>query len=176
ALTATLEISRRMRVAQRVLAKNASGSSYAGQRAAAWALTVLTEQPDVLPAESPSDLTGAGLHDWWRTRAAPLCREDTRPFRDRAGQLTSGQGDQTPFTAFSLELDLAEAALAESAVPAWGRADPAELAGSGQVTGEQLIRLVLRMQALGHPHYKVPRDDPSAAVSAWWVTGSAPAV
>ena len=176
ALTATLEISRRMRVAQRVLAKNSSGSAYADQRAAAWALTVLTEQPDALSAECPNDLTGAGLHDWWRTRPAPLCREDTRSFRDRAGQLTSGQGDQTPFTTLSLELDLAEAALAESAVPAWVHADPAELAGSGQVTGEQLIRLVLRMQALGHPGYKVPDDDPSAAVSAWWVTGSAPAV
>jgi hypothetical protein len=176
ALTATLEISRRIRVAQRVLAKNSSGSADADQRAAAWALAVLTEQPGVLPAECPSDLTGAGLHDWWRTRPAPLSQEDTRPFRDRAGLLTSGQGDQTPFTTLSLGLDLAEAALAESAVPAWVHADPAELAGSGQVTGEQLIRLVLRMQALGHPGYKVSDDDPSAGVSAWWVTGSAPAV
>jgi hypothetical protein len=176
ALTATLEISRRMRIAQRVLAKNSSGSAYADQRAAAWALAALTEQPGALPADCPGDLTGAGPHDWWRTRPAPLSREDTRPFRDRAGQLISGRGDQTPFTTLSLELDLAEAARAESAEPAWGHVDPAELAASGQVTGEQLIRLVLRMQALGHPGYQVPDDDPSAAVSAWWVTGSAPAV
>ena len=175
ALTATLEISRRMRTAQPVLAKNSSGSAYADQRAAAWALTALTEQPDARPAECPSGLTAAGLHDWWRTRPGQPSRDDIVLFRFRAHTLLSGRADQAPFGTLSLELDRAEADLADSAVPDWPAARLGDLAAGGQVTGEQLTRLVLRMQALGHPDFTIRGDDPSAAAAVWRDMAPAPA-
>src|SRR5262249_46910851 len=138
ALTATLEISRRMRIAQPVLAKNSSGSADASQRAAAWALTALTEQPGAQTTEPLSDIAATFLHDWWRSRPTlpDPDSEDAQLFRDRARQLAAARGDQTPFGAISLRLDLAEASIAEPAKQSWWSVDPDELARSGQATAE----------------------------------------
>jgi hypothetical protein len=178
ALIATLEISRRMRIAQPVLAKNSAKSADAGQRAAAWALAALTEQPGSHAAEPASEIPDACLHDWWRSRTAVPGpgSEDARDFRGRAGQLASARAGQTPFCAVSLGLDLAEADIAEAKTPAWPPIDLAGLPGSGQVTAEQFVRLALRLPALGYPGFRFPgagRSDADLAGQAeGWTEGT----
>ncbi len=164
ALIATLEISRRMRIAQPVLAKDSAVSADAGQQAAAWALAVLTEPPGAQAAEPASNIPDACLHDWWRTRPAPPGpgSEDARLFRHRAEQLVAHRGDLTPFAAFSLGLDLAEADIAAATAPDWQAIDPARFSANGQVTGEQVLRVRLRAQALGHPGFRSPGAGSSA--------------
>jgi hypothetical protein len=163
ALIATLEISRRMRIAQPVLAKNSAKSADSGEQAAAWALAALTEQPDVRAAPPVGELPDACLHDWWRSRPTPPQpgSEDARLFRRRAGQLASSRGSLTPFGAVSLGLDLAEAEIAGAKPPAWLPIDIDGLERSAQCTAEQLVRVTLRMLALGHPGS--PGADGSAA-------------
>src|SRR5260370_19879959 len=99
ALIAALEISRRMRVAQPVLAKNSGKSASGGQRAAAWALTALTEQPGAHAVQPVSELPDACLHDWWRSR--PVLpdpdSEDARLFESRARQLAANRGSKASF-------------------------------------------------------------------------------
>ena len=153
ALTATLEISRRMRITQPVLAKNSATSADAGQQAAAWALTALTESPGAHAAEPVSEITDACLHDWFRTRPVRLGSnsDDARLFRRRAEQVVAHQADLTPFAAFSLGLDLAEADIAAATTPDWQAIDPARFSANGQVSAEQVVRARLRTQALDHP-------------------------
>jgi len=153
ALLGTLEISRRMRIAQPVLAKNSGKSADPDQRAAAWALAALTEPPGVRATPPVAELPDACLHDWWRSRPATPDPdgEDARLFRQRARQLAPVRGNRAPFGAISLALDLAEAEIAKSAEPQWPDIDLDELAQSGQITAEQLFRVTLRMLALGHP-------------------------
>ena len=165
ALIATLEISRRMRIAQPVLAKNSAMSADADQQAAAWALAALTESPGAQAAEPASEIPNACLHDWWRTRPVPLVAnsEDARLFRRRAEQVIAHRGDLTPFAAFSLGLDLAEADIAAATAPDWKAIDPARFPATGQVTAEQVVRVRLRAQALGHPSFRSPGAGSSAS-------------
>ena len=153
-MAATLEISRRMRITQPVLAKDSAGSADAGQQAAAWALTALTESPGAHAAEPASEIPDPCLHDWWRTRPVPFGSnsDDARLFRRRAEQIVAHRGDLTPFAAISLGLDLAEADIAAARTPDWQAADYARsAAATAQVTAEQVVRARLRAQALGHP-------------------------
>ena len=178
ALTATLEISRGMRIAQPVLAKNSSRSADASQRAAAWALTALTEQPGVQAAEPVGEIPDALLHDWWRSRPAlpDPDSEDAQLFRDRAGQLVSARGGQPSFGAVSLGLDLVEADIAGATHPAWPAIDLAWLSESGQVTAEQLCRVLLRLQALEYPGKEFSVADASTAIAVWQARGWTPGV
>jgi len=178
ALTATLEISRSMRIAQPVMAKNSSGSADAGQRAAAWALAALTEQPGVQAAEPAGEIPDALLHDWWRSRPAVPDPDsaEARLFRGRAGRLASARGGQAPFGAVSLGLDLAEADIAEGADPAWPAMDLARLSGGGQVTAEQFVRVLLRLHALGYRGDGLPAADASTAAATWRARRWAPGV
>jgi hypothetical protein len=179
ALIGTLEVSRRMRIAQPVLAKNSGTSPDAAQQAAAWALTALTEQPGVRAAEPVSDIPDERLHDWWRTRPAPADpkSEEARLFRRRATQLAASRVSLTPFGVVSLGLDLAEQRIVEATSPTWLPVDLAGLEQSGQCTAEQLIRVTLRMLALGHPASGVAHPPPPGADSSadpwarqadWW--------
>jgi hypothetical protein len=165
ALISTLEISRRMRIAQPVLAKNSGMSPDAAQQAAAWALSALTEQPGVRAAEPVSDIPDERLHDWWRSRPAPADpkSEEAQLFRRRATQLAASRVGLTPFGAVSLGLDLAEQRIAEATSPTWLPVDLAGLEQSGQCTAEQLIRVTLRMLALGHPAFGVAHPAPPGA-------------
>ena len=151
AVIATLEIYRRMRIAQPVLAKNSSRSADAAQQAEAWALTALTEPRDAGAAEPVSEIPDDRLHDWWRSRPvlADPDSDDARLSRQRATQLASSS--PTRFEAISLGLDLAERDIAEATPPAWLPVSLAGLEQSGPGTAEQLVRLTLRMLALGHP-------------------------
>ena len=162
ALIATLELSRRMRIPQPVLAKNSADSADADLQAAAWALTALTESPGAHAAKPVSQVPDACLHDWWRTRPVPPGRdsEDAREFRRRARQVVAHRGDLSPFAAFSLGLDLAEADVAAATAPDWKAIDPRRFSANGQVTAEQVVRVRLRAQALGHP---ATRSSGSAA-------------
>jgi len=164
ALVATLEISRRMRIAQPVLAKNSAKSADAGQQAAAWALAALTESPGAQAAEPASEIPDACLHDWWRTRPVPLGSnsEDARLFRRRAEQVVAHRGDLTRFAAFSLGLDLAEADIAASRTPDRQAIDPGRFSVNGQVTAEQVVRVRLRAQALGQLGARFPGAGSSA--------------
>ena len=168
ALIGTLEISRRMRIAQPVLAKNSGKSPDATQQAAAWALTALTEQPGVRAAEPVSEVPDERLHDWWRSRPALADPkpEDAQLFRRRATQLASSRVSLTPFGAVSLGLDLAEQYIAEATSPTWLPVDLAGLEQSGQCTAEQLIRVTLRMLALGHPVFGAAYPPPTGADSS----------
>jgi hypothetical protein len=174
ALTATLEISRRMRITQPVLAKDSAGSADPGQQAAAWALTALTESPGAHAAEPVSQISDACLHDWWRTRPVPLGAnaEDARLFRRRAEQVVAHRGDLTPFAAFSLGLDLAEADIAAARTPDWQASDYDTFEASAQVTAEQVVRVRLRAQALGHPDFQSSFSAPAESTPAWmWRVG-----
>ena len=164
ALIGTLEISRRMRIAQPVLAKNSGTSPDAAQQAAAWALTALTEQPGVRAAEPVSDIPDERLHDWWRSRPALADpkSEEVQLFRRRATQLATSRASLTPFGAVSLGLDLAEQCIAEGKAPTWLPVDLTGLEQSGQCTAEQLVRVTLRMLALGHPASGVADPPPGA--------------
>ena len=164
ALIGTLEISRRMRIAQPVLAKNSGTSSDAAQQAAAWALTALTEQPGVRAAEPVSDIPDERLHDWWRSRSAlaDSKSEEVQLFRRRATKLATSRASLTPFGAVSLGLDLAEQCIAEGRAPTWLPVDFTGLEQSGQCTAEQLVRVTLRMLALGHPASGVAHPPPGA--------------
>ncbi len=169
ALIATLEISRRMRITQPVLAKNSAMSADAGQQAAAWALAALTESPGAPAAEPASKIPDARLHDWWRTRPVPL-ESDTknaRLFRRRAEQVVAHRGDLTPFAAFSLGLDLAEADIAAARTPDWEAIDPARFSANGQVTAEQVVRVRLRAQALGHPDFRSLAPEHVGPTEEW---------
>lgn len=165
ALIATLEISRRMRIAQPVLAKNSAISADAGQQAAAWALAALTESPGAQAAKQASEIPDACLHDWWRTRPVPLepDTKNARLFRRRAEQVVAHRGDLTPFAAFCLGMDLAEADIAAATAPDWEAIDPARFSANGQVTAEQVVRVRLRAQALGHPSFRSPGAGSSAS-------------
>ena len=169
ALIATLEISRRMRIAQPVLAKNSAMSADAGQQAAAWALTALTESPGAQAAEPVSQISDACLHDWWRTRPVPFGSnsKDARLFQRRAEQVVAHRGDLTPFVAFSLGLDLAEADIAAARTPDWQAIDPARFPATGQVTAEQVFRVRLRAQALGHPDFRSLAPEHVGPTEEW---------
>ena len=168
ALIGALEISRRMRIAQPVLAKNSGKSPDAAQQAAAWALTALTEQPGVRAAEPVGEIPDERLHDWWRTRPALADpkSEDAQLFRRRAEPLASSRVRLTPFDAVSLGLDLAEQCVAEATSPTWLPVDLTGLEQSGQCTAEQLIRVTLRMLALGHPVFDAAYPPPPGADSS----------
>ena len=168
ALIGTLEISRRMRITQPVLAKNSGTSPDAAQQVAAWALTALAEQPGVRAAEPVSDILDERLHDWWRSRSALADpkSEEAQLFRRRAMQLAASRVGLTPFCAVSLGLDLAEQCIAEATSPAWLPVDLAGLEQSGQCTAEQLIRVTLRMLALGHPAFGEAYPPPPGADSS----------
>lgn len=170
ALTATLEISRRMRITQPVLAKNSATSADAGQQAAVWALTALTESPGAQAAEPVSEIPDACLHDWWRTHPVPFGSDsaDARRFRRRAEQIVAHRGDLTPFAAFSLALDLAEADIAARTTPDWQAAiDPLRARSTGQFTAEQVVRVRLRAQALGHPDLRSPAPGQAGPNQEW---------
>ena len=168
ALIGPVEISRRMRIAQPVLAKNSGKSPDAAQQAAAWALTALAEQPGVRAAEPVGEIPDERLHDWWRSRPAlsgPKS-EEAQQFRRRATQLAASRVGLTPFGAVSLGLDLAEQCIAEATSPTWLPVDLAGLEQSGQCTAEQLIRVTLRMLALGHPASGTAHPPPPGADSS----------
>ena len=169
ALTATLEISRRMRITQPVLAKDSAAAANAGQQAAAWALTALTESPGAQALEPVSEIPDACLHDWWRTRSVPLGAdsEDARLFRRRAEQVVAHRGDLTPFAAFSLALDLAEADIAAGTAPDWTAIDPARFPATDQSSADQVVRVRLRVQALGHPDFRSAAPEQAGLTDEW---------
>jgi hypothetical protein len=172
ALIGTLEISRRMRIAQPVLAKNSGKSPDAAQQAAAWTLAALTEQPGVRATEPVGEIPDERLHDWWRSRpalAGPKS-EDAQLFRRRATGLASSRVGLPPFSAVSLGLDLAEQCIAEATSPTWLPVDLAGLGQSGRCTSEQLVRVTLRMLALGHPVFAAVHPPPGVDSSpAHWL-------
>ena len=144
-----------MRITQPVLAKDSAASADAGQQAAAWALAALTESPGAQAAEPVTQIPDACLHDWWRTQAVPLRSDsdDARLFRRRAEQVVAHRGDLTPFAAFSLGLDLAEADIAAARIPDW-QALESQVRGATQLTAEQRARARLRTQALAHLYHR----------------------
>ena len=169
ALIGTLEISRRMRIAQPVLAKNSGTSPDAAQQAAAWALTALAEQPGVRAAEPVSEIPDERLHDWWRSRpalAGPQVRGGPAiPAAGHAASRIPGRPDPVRRRSPSGWTWRSSASRRRRLQPGW----PVDLAGleqSGQCTAEQLIRVTLRMLALGHPAFGEAYPPPPGADSS----------
>ncbi len=87
---------------------------------------------------------------------------------------SSHRGDLSPFAAFSLALDLAEADIAARTTPDWQAAvDPLRSRGTGQFTAEQVVRVRLRAQALGHPDLRSPGPGAGRAEPGVDANGSA---
>ena len=126
------------------------------------------ETAAVRAAEPVSEIPDERLHDWWRTRPALADpkSEDAQLFRRRAEPLASSRVRLTPFDAVSLGLDLAEQCIAEATSPTWLPVDLTGLEQSGQCTAEQLIRVTLRMLALGHPVFDATCPPPPGADSS----------